>query len=240
MSITHKLRTLLWNTGYDITRFTPASHPIAWRRQLLANHRIDVVLDVGANSGQFAQRLRSDLRYTKRILSFEPQTAAFQLLQANASGDPAWEVFNYALGDLAVATDINIAGNSYSSSILEMLPAHLESAPQSRYVGKESVTVKPLDSVFGSLCPSGSRVYLKIDTQGFESRVLKGAEHALSQIEIVQMEISVVPMYAGEMLFPDLCMLMNRKGYSLVFLEHEFFDPKSGRLLQIDGTFRRL
>ena len=99
MSIKHEFRKLLWKVGYDISRFTPTSHPIARRKQILESYKIDTVLDIGANSGQFAQQLRGDIGYTLRILSFEPLSTAFELLKANAKADPAWEVFHCAMGD---------------------------------------------------------------------------------------------------------------------------------------------
>ena len=240
MSIKHEVRKLLWKFGYDITHFKPTSHPLARRKQILECYDIDTVLDIGANSGQFAQQLRADLGYAKRILSLEPLSSAFELLKANAKDDPAWEVFNFALGEAEEKREINIAGNSYSSSLLSMLPAHLKSAPESKYIGKEVIDIRTLDSLFGYLCKAATNVYMKIDTQGFESKVLKGAEQSLSQIDTVQMEMSLVPLYEGELLFNEMYMLMSKKGYSLVSIETGFSDQASGQLLQVDGIFHRL
>lgn len=240
MNIKHILRKAFWKTGYHISRYTPASHPVARRKQILDIYEIDTVLDVGANSGQFAQQLRGDIGYTGRILSFEPLSAAFELLKANSKKDPAWEVFNYAIGAAEEKQEINIAGNSYSSSFLNMLPTHLKSAPESRYIGKEKIDIKTLDSLFGDLCKTAKNVYLKIDTQGFEHKVLKGANKSLEHIDTVQMEISVVPLYDGELLFNDMCSFMNNIGYTLIAIENGFSDPASGQLLQVDGIFHRL
>jgi FkbM family methyltransferase len=235
MSIKHQIRRLLWKFGYDITR----SHPIARAQQLLRSYAIDTVLDIGANSGQFAEYLRKDLGYTKRILSFEPLSSAFSLLKAKTDNDPYWDAFNIALGDTEGPSEIYIARNSYSSSLLDMLPSHLRSAPNSGYTGKETVEVKKLDSIFENLCDVNSTVYMKIDTQGFESKVLKGAQNALQRIHTVQMEMSLVPLYKGEMLFDELYSLMNEYGYSLVAIMPGFADINSGQLLQVDGIFHR-
>lgn len=240
MGIKHQLRKFLWKVGYDISRFTPTSHPIARRKQILDSYQIDTVLDIGANSGQFAQELRGDIGYTHRILSFEPLSAAFKLLKANAKDDPAWEVFNCAIGDTEEKREINIAGNSYSSSLLEMLPSHLKSAPNSKFIGKEVIDIKTLDSLFDDLCKTVKNVYMKIDTQGYEIKVLEGAENSLSHIDTVQMEMSLVPLYDGELLFNEMCILMGKKGYTLVGIENGFSDPASGQLLQVDGIFHRL
>ena len=239
MSIKHRVRKFLWKVGYDFSRFTPTSHPIARRKKILESYQIDTVLDIGANSGQFAQELRGEIGYTKRILSFEPLGTAFELLKRNAKADPAWEVFNFAIGDTEEKREINIAENSYSSSLLNILPSHLKALPNSKYIGKELVEIKTLDSFFGDLCKTAKNVYMKIDTQGFENKVLNGAETSLAHINTIQMEMSLIPLYDGEVLFNEMCILMSQKGYSLVAIENVFFDKASGQLLQVDGIFHR-
>lgn len=239
MRIRHKIRQVLWKVGYDISEFTPISHPLARRRRIFEFHDIDTVLDVGANAGQFARELRDDIGYSKRILSFEPLSAAFRLLRKNAKNDPAWELYNCAIGDANEKREINISENSYSSSLLDMLPAHLESAPESRYVGKEIIDMKTIDSLFEDLCGSAGNIYLKIDAQGFEGRVLKGAEKSLAHIDTIQMEMSLIRLYDGELLFNDMCSMMDKKGYALIAMENGFSDRASGQLLQVDGIFHR-
>ena len=144
MSIRHELRNLLWGIGFDFSRFTPLSHPLARRKQILDSYEIDTVLDIGANLGQFAQLIRVDIGYANRIISFEPLSSAFELLKSNAERNSNWDVFIIALGNIEEKCRLNIAGNSFSSSLLEMLPAHVESAPESQYIGKEVVEVKRL------------------------------------------------------------------------------------------------
>jgi FkbM family methyltransferase len=240
MKIKHRFRKILWRFGYDVSKFTLTSHSLARRQRLLQYYQIDTVLDIGANSGHFARQLRQDIGYTHHILSFEPLSQVFNSLKENAKDDSAWDVFNYAIGDVEEKREINIAGNSLSSSLLNILPAHLESAPDSRYVGKEVIEVRTLDAIFGDLCKSAKNIYMKIDTQGFESKVLKGAEKSLARINTLQVEMSLVPLYDGELLFDEMCMLMRQKGYTLVAIENGFSDPASGQLLQIDGIFHRI
>lgn len=239
MSIRHEFRKLLWKFGYEMFRSTPMTHPLLRRKLLMQSYNIDTVLDVGANTGQFSQELRNDLGYTKRIYSFEPLGSAFELLKKNSEGDINWDVFNIALGDKEDTQEINIAGNSCSSSLLDMLPSHLKLAPDSRYIGRETIEVKTVDAIFDDLCKSTNSVYMKIDTQGYESAVLRGAEKSLMQINTIQMEMSLLPLYGGELLFDEMCALMSEKGYSLVGIETGCCDPDSGQLFQIDGIFHR-
>ena len=72
MSLKREVRKRLWEVGYDVCRFDRGSHPLARRRLLFQSLAVDVVLDVGANTGQFAQQLRRDCDYAGRIVSFEP------------------------------------------------------------------------------------------------------------------------------------------------------------------------
>ncbi len=239
MPLKQEFRRLIRSWGYDSCGYTPISHPIARRKWILESNDIDTVIDVGANTGQFGQHLRRDVNYKKRIVSFEPLTSAYQRLKLQAEGDPLWEVFNFALGDRIEKQDINISGNSFSSSLLDMLPSHELAAPGSAYLGKEAIDVKTLDSICAGLCSSGNNVYLKIDTQGFESHVLRGARDSLAHIHLVQMEMSLVPLYQGELEFSDLHTMMRDMGYGLVALDPAFFDSASGRLLQVDGVFHR-
>jgi FkbM family methyltransferase len=197
------------------------------------------VLDVGANTGQFASELRNDLGYAGTILSFEPLSTAYRMLEQRANGDPLWKTFHHALGDQDESREINVAANSESSSLLPMLASHLKSAPQSEYIGKETIRIKTLDQVFPALCPKARNVYLKMDTQGFEKHVLLGAKQSLVRIDTVQMELSLVPLYAEQVLFNEMHGLMIELGYTLIAIEDGFSDPASGQVLQADGIFHR-
>ncbi len=239
MSVLHSLRKWLWRQGIDVSRVTPAANALARRQRLFAEYAIDRVLDVGANEGQYVLELREELGFRGDILSFEPLSEAFRRLEKNARLDPKWQVFNYALGDSDTQTEIHIAGNSVSSSLLPMLPAHLNAAPQSRTIGRETIRVKTLDSLGDSACPEGARIFLKLDAQGSEGRILQGAGRALARIGTIQTEMSLVPLYEGAPRVDELIRLLREKGYELVSLEPGFADPVSGHMLQADGIFHR-
>jgi FkbM family methyltransferase len=239
MNIVHILRKAFRLAGYDLSKLSHISTPIACRRQIFKTYGIDTVLDVGANTGQFAKQLRNEIGYKNRIISFEPLSSAFKILEVNSKKDPLWEIHNFALGDFIQDGTLNIAANSYSSSLLEMLPSHLKSAPESQYQNNEVIKIKTLDSIFKEITVPSKNIYMKIDTQGFESRVLRGSEKSLELIDTIQMEMSLIPLYKDEMLFEDLYNIMKSKEYTLVGIENGFSDKTSGQLLQIDGIFHR-
>lgn len=205
---------------------------------LLTTHGIDVVLDVGANIGQYARSLLR-MGYRGRIVSFEPLTSARYMLSANARGVPGWQIVPFALGDFDGHSPIHVAGNSQSSSLLNMLPRHVAAAPDSAYVSSELIEVRRLDSVFSQYCAAKERCFLKLDVQGFEQAVIRGARESLERCIGVQLEMSLLPLYEGEASFAEMLDLMADHGYHLMSLENGFADPVAGRLLQVDGVFYR-
>jgi FkbM family methyltransferase len=231
-------RKALNKAGFDIVRYRPIADPAVRRNKLLETYNVNTVLDVGANVGKFGIELREN-GFDGKIISFEPLSSAYEELKEQTEKDHKWEAVNTALGDRNEISEINIAGNSLSSSIREMLPTHEKTAPEAQYVGKEKIEVRKLDSVFEEFCSVRDNILLKIDTQGFEKKVIDGARESLEAIDTVQLEMSLTPLYENETLFLEMIRYLNGKGYSLVHLEHVFSDRETGRLLQVDGMFHR-
>jgi len=80
---------------------------------------------------------------------------------------------------------------------------------------------------------------LKMDVQGYEEAVLRGAHRSLSMVRGVQLELSLVPLYEGAWSFSDAVEHFQASGFELVSLEPGFYDHSTGRLLQVDGIFMR-
>ena len=225
--------------GLDLIPYD-ADHFAQLRRlQLFKERGIDLVLDVGANEGQYAEAIRGN-GYDGRIVSFEPLASAYSKLERRASAVPGWETHHFALGDTTGTELLNVAGNSWSSSLLAMAPRHVESAPESAYVAEEEIDVRTLDDVVASeLIGPGDRLWLKIDTQGYEIPVLRGAERTLDRIEVVETELSLVELYEGQELFGEVTAYLAANGFGTWCIEPVFRDPASGELLQVDGIFAR-
>ncbi len=238
MSIKSKIRKLLQNVGYDLRPYRKFADPLERRTALYDSYGIDLVLDVGANVGQFAQRMRS-LGYKGKMLSYEPLSSAFNALLKVSQVDPLWEARNYALGDIAGKSTINISENSQSSSFNAMLPAHLDTAPESKYVATEEVEIFTLDGIFDESCKNYSNILLKIDAQGYEINVLEGGAKSLKNISTIQIEMSLVQLYENEMLFSEMYGFLEKLGYTMVSIEPGFSDQNTGQLLQADGIFHR-
>lgn len=236
--MTGTVRRFVRGRGWDVIRWTGFQHPLGKRMRLLRHYGITTVLNVGANEGQYARERRM-ARYRGRIVSFEPMGEAYARLAAAARSDPSWDwdAVQLALGDEDKDADIHVSGNSISSSLLPMLPAHLEAAVNASFVGSVPVTVRRLDEVFDQYVRPDDKTYLKIDVQGYEMSVLEGATAVLDRIVGLQIEMSLVPMYEGGPLFGDIVAWANAHGFALMGIEPGFAHPVSGRLLQFDGVF---
>ncbi len=239
MTILHSIKELALKAGVEVNWYNPAQSDIARLFRLLETHRIETILDVGANDGGYGKMLRRG-GYGGAIVSFEPLADAHERLVQAANGDAAWQVApRMAIGASNDEIQINVAGNSTSSSILPMRALHESAAPQSRYVGTEKVPLNRLDSVAHPFIEEGRNLLLKIDTQGYEMPVLEGAESLLPRVCGIQLELSLVPLYEGQMLYREVIDWIAGKGFELWSITPGFVDQNSGRMLQMDGVFFR-
>ena len=234
-----RIRKLLRRAGIEAYRYTVQTSTGAQLHRLLQFCSVDLVFDVGANGGHYATELRAN-GYPGRIVSFEPLAAVHAKLESVARGDADWRVApRMALGDTDGDITIHVAGNSLSSSILDMLPEHERAAPGSAYVASETVPLKRLDHVAGDFLIGSRRALLKIDTQGYEDRVLTGAQGILPCIVAIQSELSLVPLYAGQPLFDEMRSRFEQMGFVLFAVFPGYVHEQTGRTLQIDGFFVR-
>jgi FkbM family methyltransferase len=207
---------------------------------MLEFHHVDLLLDVGANVGQFAASMR-EAGYRGKIVSFEPLSdPRAQLLDASRP-DPGWEIAPaVAIGAEEGNVEMRISDNSFSSSVLPVLPEHIRAAPESVCVGVENVPLSRLDTASRDYLSISKSPFLKIDTQGFESQVLDGAAEVLERAVGLHLELSFVPLYEGQTLFDAVINRLEGLGFCVWGFWPGIHDPDSGRMLQIDATlFRR-
>lgn len=229
-------RNELAKRGFELKSYPDID--IKRRMSLIQHFKINKLFDIGASTGNYAMSMRK-FGFEGKMVSFEPLSRSFSILKENASNDKNWKVINIALGNNDEETFINIAGNFDSSSLLAMLPEHLNSAPQSLYSGKEKIKVNKLDTIISDYYEREDCIYIKIDTQGFERQVLEGAEKSLSKVKGLQLEMSIIPLYEGGMLFIEMIDFLESKGFKLYSIENGFYDTDTGQLLQFDGIFFR-
>lgn len=226
--------------GILIRKYNPATSEELRRIKLLEHYSIDLVFDIGANKGQYATGIM-DAGYKNKIVSFEPLTSAYSLIEQETKKHKNWELApRCAIGAKNEEIEINISANSVSSTLLNMLDSHIEGAPESKIIGKEKVQVFPLDEIAQKYTSGSKNIFLKIDVQGFEQEVLKGAEKMIALAKGIEMEISLVPLYENQnWLLPQVLEYMEQKGFQLNSIVPAFTDNKTGIVLQCNGIFFR-
>ena len=230
---------MLHRVGFELRRFSVEQSENARFISMLRTHNVNLIFDVGANAGQFGVLLR-EIGFDGKIISFEPLSDARENLLNISKNDPLWQIaLQTAIGEENGEIEIQIAGNSQSSSVLDMLDTHVRAAPDSKYIGKEKVALRTLDSIAPDYMDSNSIAFIKIDTQGYETQVMNGAKKLMSQIVGLQVEISLVPLYKGQCLFDEMLKKLKNDGFELWSISTVFSDPNTGQLLQVDATFFR-
>jgi FkbM family methyltransferase len=229
------LREILLRMGLDVRRHSVRSSVDLRRASILRRDRVDLVLDVGANVGQYALALRRS-GYTGRIVSFEPSAQAYSRLARAAADDGLWEVRRVALAAESGEATLHVTENLSSSSLLEMQALHRRAGgPVTHVVGDERVAVARLDDIGPELLDAAARLFLKIDVQGGEREVLDGGPITLSRAAGVELELSLAPLYRGQATLSELLLRLDLEGFLIVSVEPGFSDPRTGRLLQLDA-----
>jgi FkbM family methyltransferase len=233
------LKKMFYSLGLDVKRYNPISKPDLQFIKMLKTFEIDTLFDIGANEGHFGIDVREN-GYKGRIISFEPLTAAYKKLQQNAMRDTFWDIApQMAIGNEIGKVEINVANNSESSSLLDMLEVHSNAASNSAYIDKEVVDINTLDAISSKYIDQSSKIFLKIDTQGYEDRVLNGAPELLKSTTGVQLELSLIPLYKDQLLYDEIIKKLEAIDFELWSINPVFTDPVTGRLLQVDATFFR-
>jgi FkbM family methyltransferase len=228
----------LARAGYRLMPLANASPDVSMGT-LLREHGIDLIFDVGANTGQFA-RYVLDLGYQGRVVSFEPLPAAHTALLDASRSFPRWEVAERCcLGEREGVVEINVSENSISSSLLPISSDHVAISPEAGYVGVEKTPMRPLDAIAARYWQGSTAALLKIDVQGYEEQVLRGARETLQRVRGLQIELSLSPVYEGQTLFLPLLERITGQGFEPYRFIPTFMDPRNGRWLQVDGLFFR-
>lgn len=201
---------------------------------------IGVVLDVGANCGQFGLELRND-GFVGAILSFEPQAHAFALLRERCANDPLWTSWPIGLSEESAQATLKVSANSVSSSLLDLHERTIAAEPSTEVVTHEIIEVRRLDEMWAELSPiiGAQPILLKMDVQGAEPMVLAGAGVVLQSVDAILLEVSLVPVYAGEMVMVDMLAEMRRLGFYPVWLRPGWSHGVTGQVFQCDILFSR-
>jgi FkbM family methyltransferase len=201
--------------------------------RVLEKMRIDCVLDVGANRGQFARRVR-ERGFTGRIVSFEPVSHLQADVRKAAAKDPGWFVLPYALGDTDGSAQIHVAGKM--SSMLGPTEFGKDWASGIRDSPTEAVEVRRLDSVLDEATAGlgNPRILLKLDTQGYDLQAFRGAGDRLAEVSALLSEVSCVPIYDGMPRMPEQISEYESAGFEISAMSPVSWHHKSLRVIEFD------
>jgi len=201
----------------------------------VSNRDIKIVLDVGANVGQFGESLR-EKGYDGKIISFEPIPSAYQTLAAKARADGNWDAHNFALGAAPERTTINVANSSVFSSLLSTTHAAAEFSETAVATHPETIEVRTLNEV---VADTSGNTLLKIDTQGYEKQVLEGGRQMLSTLKGILMELPIIHLYEGTWQFHEAIAFMAAHGFvPAQFHPVNFHWKDEVSLVEVDCLFR--
>ena len=233
------LRRLIRRAGFDVAPFPGTA--LHWTRiiALLDRYDIDCLFDIGANTGQYARAVRAN-GYKGRIVSFEPLTDVQQALRDRAVSDPLWTVApQTAVGALTGKVEINVSGEFDMSSILPLDATARERLASTRTKRRETVPVTTVAAALDEHAGSVEAVFVKSDTQGYESEVLDGIADHWDRITGLQLELSLQPIYEGQ---PDHLALLERlagHGFRPHLIVPGYWSRHYGRMLEYDAVFFR-
>ena len=204
--------------GIDLVRLRSVRHAIGRRARLMSALGVDLVIDVGANRGQFGQEIRK-AGYLGRIISIEPLAGSFRHLERLSSRDELWTAVHSAVGARSGTATMHVAA-----------------APNARYIAEERVDVLPLDELVQRHWGDLRSIFTKVDVQGYELEVLEGGSETLGSSSLVQLEMSLLPIYETAPTYREVLQFMEDHAFRLVGLEPVFAAP-TGALLAADGLF---
>lgn len=232
--VTTPVRLILRRLGLDVDRH---SRSYESRRQRIFDRRgVTLVIDVGANAGQYARELRNE-GFRGRILSVEPVSDTYSVLLRRCNKDPLWDCVNIALGSDEGTCTMNVSKNRVSSSVLPMSALHVEASPSSEYQSSERVRMRTLDDLVSQKQLVDEVIAVKLDVQGYEQQVLVGGQQVLAVASFVEMEISMTELYEGQAGLREMLEYMNAHGFHAIAVQPGFRHPGTDETLQVDVLF---
>jgi FkbM family methyltransferase len=222
--------------GYEFTRISNNAYKDQNTHifELIKKNNINLVLDVGANIGQFSLDLRK-AGYEGKIISFEPIKKCYEHLVSIA--DNNWQIMNYALGDIESTQNINVSKKSVFSSILETSDFGKTQFSESiGIIEKQSIQIYELDKILPSIIDDfkNIKIFMKLDTQGYDTKVLNGASNILKYVYALQTEVSCKAIYKNTPAHHETLKYLSDLGFNITGIFPLSHDDNSMELLEFD------
>lgn len=233
--LAHVVRSVVRHGGYDVVPLQPFGAEVIG---LLSSLGVDCVLDVGAFTGTYGRMLR-DFGYSGRIVSFEPASENFDALSCEAAGDSAWEVRRTGVGSAPGTLDLLLTGSAGCNSFLEPNAFAMSELPRMFCrKGVETVQVTTVDEVFADATRGANAVFIKVDTQGYDLEVIRGAAASLPQVAAIQVELALQRTYESQPGYLEMLAEIATFGFAPAQLAATYSDSR-GRIAECDCVLVR-
>ncbi len=210
----------------------------SFKAELIRSGKIEALVDVGAFKGFYANSWRNR-GFKGSMYSIEPTKDSFEKLLANSPNDSDWQKFKYAISDAPGELEMFISTNGQSSSLLKLADNFDNLVPETKLVGKEVVQIKTLDEIISPVLAPDKRTYIKVDVQGLEIQVLRGATKVLEQTHWLEIEICVENSYDSAPSADELITELSKLGFEMLAVFNPFYGRQDDRILQFDAVFSR-
>lgn len=227
-----RVRALCRRLGFDVARYPGASKRWPQFVTMLHDHKIDTVVDVGANAGHYARALLSN-DFRGRILSYEPASAMHAEASMHADKVANWDMASRAaVGATAGTVTLNIAKEPDMNSVKPLTAVARQHMSRAAGIETEEVPVVTLaDAVPWE---TAGRVFVKSDTQGYEAEVLDGLAPMMDRVTGLQLELSLVPIYEGQPRYLEMLQRVEGYGFRPHLIVPGYSSKHFGQMLEFD------
>ena len=187
-------------------------------RRIFEVYQIDCIFDVGANAGQYALMLRERLHFEGHIISFEPIPALAAHVRNLASRDPKWVVREVALDIACGRATLKVTKDPQFSSLRNLSSLGQKLFANSVQINEEIEVETSTLAAEVEICAQSigfHRPYLKLDTQGHDLAVAKGAGSRLTEFVAIQTEASICKLYDDTPDLTDSLVFFQNRGFQL-------------------------
>ncbi|NMC85437.1 MAG: FkbM family methyltransferase [Anaerolineaceae bacterium] len=207
-------------------------------KNLISHYGINVVLDVGANDGETGMFLRR-IGYKGKIISFEPISSTFKKLSEKAQKDPVWDAYPIALGSKNEQRTIKLMDQSYLISFLDPNENFVHFFGKEDRTKEETIQIRRLEDVLPEVITDleSARIFLKMDTQGFDLEVFAGLGQLVDKIVLLQSEASIIPIYKNMPHISDSLSTFEAAGFTIAGIYTVNMEEATLREIESDLLF---
>jgi FkbM family methyltransferase len=234
LNIITKIIRTLWIRQYRSALFRAKVFASTEHDQVINGLDLDVVVDIGANRGQFALCVRR-LYPSAKIFSFEPLQKPAETYKTVFENDPLARLFPKAIAAQTGSASMYVSRWDVSSSLLPFAQAQHDNFPFTEESRRETVATTTLSECLNPDLIEGTAL-LKLDVQGYELVALHGCEDLISKFKYVYVEASFIELYLGQALATDVIAYLLAKRFRLICVAN-LSNGNQRRPIQADFLF---